>query len=149
MSEINPEPSPAEIQKARAAYLREILHPWSIRKLAARTGLSKAIVESRLNGSQVLTIDDLRVIAPVAHKSPEALLSELLAVDPRHRDYNVGTSEPPTEHTAVILPLANKLAARAQRPGRPSTLSANPTLPKVPLLGRRPVERGFYYRESQ
>lgn len=94
MSEITPAASPAEIQRARAAYLREILHPWSIRKLATRTGLSKAIVESRLNGSQALTIDDLRVIAPVAHKSPEMLLSELLAVDPRQRDYRFGASRP-------------------------------------------------------
>lgn len=69
-----------EIQAARAAHLRELFEPWSLRKLATRTGLSKGVLEYRFSGKAELSISDIEVLAPVIRMTPEELFIELLNV---------------------------------------------------------------------
>lgn len=90
MSNPNAAATPEELQRARARHLRELLEPWSLRKLAVRTGLSKGVVDSRLSGETPLTMSDVEVFAPVLRMKPEDLFSELLTVKP-DSDTSVGS----------------------------------------------------------
>lgn len=71
---------PKRVQYARAAHLRELIEPWSLRKLEARTGISRSVWATRLNGETALSISDIEVLAPVIRMTPSELFSELLRV---------------------------------------------------------------------
>ena len=71
--------SPTDTQHARAAHLRYLLEPWSLRKLEARTGLGRNYLAGRLNGDTAISIADVEVLAPVIRMTPEELFLELLA----------------------------------------------------------------------
>lgn len=79
---INAAPSTTSdaIQLARAAHLRDLLEPWSLRRLEARTGLGRGTLQGRLNGNTAITFDDVVILAPVIRMSPEELFVELLSV---------------------------------------------------------------------
>lgn len=72
--------SPEDTQHERAAHLRDLLEPWSLRKLEARTGLGRTYLAGRLNGDQALSISDIEVLAPVIRMTPDELFAELLSV---------------------------------------------------------------------
>jgi transcriptional regulator with XRE-family HTH domain len=69
-------------QLARAAHLRELFEPWSLRRLEARTGIGRGTLQGRFNGTRALTMSDIEVLAPVIRMKPEELFAELLAVRP-------------------------------------------------------------------
>lgn len=77
-----PEIEATERQHARAAYLRELFEPWSLRRLEARTGIGRGTLQTRFNGSTALTVDDIEILAPVVRMTPEELFSELMKVSP-------------------------------------------------------------------
>lgn len=69
-----------DVRFARCMHMKEMLFPWSIRKLATRTGLTKAAVESIYAGMRDISMSDVEVIAPVLRMSPGELFDELLQV---------------------------------------------------------------------
>lgn len=72
------------VQAARAARLRELIEPWSLRKLEVRTGIGRTALDQRLKGKTPLTMPDIEVLAPVIRMTPQELFAELLAVDPKN-----------------------------------------------------------------
>lgn len=62
--------------------LRELIEPWSLRKLEARTGVTRSAWQTRLNGETALSISDIEVLAPVIRMTPSELFDELMSVHP-------------------------------------------------------------------
>ena len=87
--------------RARCLYLKDLLEPWSIRRLAARTGLSKSAVESLYAGTRDLSMADIELVAPVLRMAPVDLFTELLAVEPESPETKNGSG---VEPGAVALP---------------------------------------------
>lgn len=77
----SPATDPKTLQRARAAHLRDLLEPWSLRRLEARTGIGRGKLETRLNGGTELAMSDIEVLAPVIRMTPEELFAELRAVE--------------------------------------------------------------------
>jgi|GEM_PF-7093484 len=109
------------IQRARARHLRELFVPWTYRKLAARTGLGRSTLQSRLTGETSLTLPDIEVLAPVIRMTADELFSELVRVKLPDHDSSVEpagftlrpvTNLPThaTEHTADVLPFRPRAA---------------------------------------
>lgn len=69
------------VQHARADRMRDLLEPWSLRKLEARTGLGRNYLQSRLNGTTALSISDVEVLAPVIRMTPGDLFAELMSIN--------------------------------------------------------------------
>lgn len=67
------------MQYARAARLRYLFEPWSLRKLEARTGIGRGTLQGRFNGATPLSMSDIEVLAPVIRMTPVELFSDLLA----------------------------------------------------------------------
>ncbi len=82
MSDIASSATAEALQQARAAHLRYLFEPWTLRKLEARTGIGRGKLETRFNGKTELTFSDIEVLAPVIRMKPEELFAELLAVRP-------------------------------------------------------------------
>lgn len=72
------------LQVARAARLRELIEPWSLRKLEVRTGIGRTALDQRLKGKTPLNMSDIEVLAPVIRMTPAELFADLLAVDPKN-----------------------------------------------------------------
>jgi hypothetical protein len=86
------------IQRARAAHLRDLFEPWSLRRLEARTGIGRGVLETRLKGATALTMADIEILAPVIRMTPQELFSELLAITPDNK------KGPASEETGRMLP---------------------------------------------
>ena len=72
--------SATDLQLARAGRLRDLIEPWSLRKLESRTGLGRNYLSTRLSGTVALSISDVEVLAPVIRMTPAELFAELLTV---------------------------------------------------------------------
>lgn len=92
-----------DLQVARAAHLRELLEPWSLRRLEARTGIGRGTLQGRLNGTTALTMADIELLAPVIRMTPQELFAELLAVEP--------TAGGP-DRSAAVTPIEPRVNAR-------------------------------------
>lgn len=106
MTNATPLHDPIEVQRARAAHLRSLFEPWSIRKLATRTGLSKSVVASRLSGETPLNQPEFEVLAPVIRMTPMELFEELLSVDPDRKLPDMDSNHEPigsTLHELIYL----------------------------------------------
>jgi hypothetical protein len=112
MSDSKLDTDPKALQRARAAHLRDLLEPWSVRRLEARTGIGRGTLQTRLAGQTELAMSDIELLAPVIRMTPEELFAELRSVDvtapngggvkflgvaPLHRGWKVGPEglEPP------------------------------------------------------
>lgn len=110
-------------QQWRAAHMRDLFEPWSLRKLQAKTGLGRTMLQQRFNGVTAFSLEDLELLAPLIRMTPAELATELLGIpnnppetkDPRPGNPDGGT-EPPTglepvtyslqvEHLAPIIPI--------------------------------------------
>lgn len=115
MSTITAHPTNEQAQHARAAHLRDLLEPWSLRKLEARTGLGRNYLAGRLNGDQALSISDIEVLAPVIRMSPAELFAELMHIDGAPDDRpNRRTLVPKVVGSATVTDINEYRASVAQ-----------------------------------
>jgi transcriptional regulator with XRE-family HTH domain len=96
-------PSPESVQLARARYLDDALRDerWSRRQLAMRTGLSKGVVNSRLNGETPLNVDEITIFAKILRRDPVELFATLMSI----RDENGPASEEAGPNVGTVHPL--------------------------------------------
>ncbi len=85
MTNVVPSTTADAIQHARAAHLRDLFEPWSLRKLETRTGIGRGVLETRFKGTTALTMADIEILAPVIRMAPEELFAELLAINPDNK----------------------------------------------------------------
>ena len=89
-----------DLQAARAAHLRDLFEPWSLRRLEARTGIGRGTLQTRLNGTTAITMADIEILAPVIRMTPTELFAELLAIAPDNKNgpasEETGPDVPPT-----------------------------------------------------
>lgn len=108
--------SATDLQLARAERLRDLIEPWSLRKLESRTGLGRNYLSTRLSGTVALSISDVEVLAPVIRMTPAELFAELLTVG---NDENAptpkgeGANLRPTDYKAVVSDFSEYAARRA------------------------------------
>lgn len=76
------------LQRARARHMRDLFEPWSYRKLEAKTGLGRTVLQSRFTGETALSMPDIEVLAPIVRMTPAELFDELLKVECTPRDLN-------------------------------------------------------------
>lgn len=100
-----PQIDPKALRQARAAHLRDLLEPWSLRRLEARTGIGRGTLETRLSGRTELAFSDIELLAPVIRMTPAELFDEILKVELPGVDSN---HEPIGSQLAPVIRLTSR-----------------------------------------
>ena len=92
-----------DVQHARAAHMRYLFEPWSLRKLEARTGIGRSKLHSKFNGTTEFSIGDIEILAPVIRMTPAQLATELYAITGNEKSAATGT-DPDQANLDIVLP---------------------------------------------
>lgn len=111
-----------DVQAARAAHLRELFEPWSLRRLEARTGIGRGTLQTRFNGTTAVTMADIEILAPVVRMTPVELFSELLAVTPNNEKGPASEETGPDVPPTGVEPATYGTNVRQLRPRVPARL---------------------------
>lgn len=134
MSDQALDPDPTAIQRARANHLRDLLDPWSLRKIQARTGIGRNAMKARFDGSTPLGMGDIELLAPLVRMTPTELFTELLKVELPHLDSN---QEPIGSQPQPLGELVDIRHARRLKGIREADQTPSESATVTPIAGRR------------
>jgi hypothetical protein len=115
-------------------HLRNLLDPWSLRKIQARTGIGRNAMKARFDGSTPLGMGDIELLAPLVRMTPEELFAELRKVGLPHLDSN---QEPIGSQPGPLGELVDIRHARRLKSTREADQRSNEPAIVTLIAGRR------------